>query len=134
MTINKVLLALALAFVLAAVSNQPPAHAQDAFATMNTINTSNQLMLQASGTYDTPTPSKPKAAPQQVIVVPAGARVVYAKPKQPKFVYTTTRTPNNVVYRLVDHELGVACYIIQTSSGDGVTNSCLHIPSLKRAQ
>ena len=135
MTINKALMALALAFVLAAMTNQPPAQAQDAMAAMNTVNQTNQMMLHATGVYDTPAPAKPKPQPrQQVIVVPPGARVVYARPKPQKYTYNTVKIGNVTRIRFVDHELGVVCYFDNNHNPHygGQKDGCVYSPSIKR--
>lgn len=132
MTSQKTLVALAIAFALVALLSQPPARAQDAFAATNAAN---QMMFQAATNVNTSSPAKPKPVQQQqVIVVPPGARVVYAKPKQPKYSYKVIPVGKTTKLRFIDHELGVVCYSDNNHNPHygAKTESCVYIPSLKR--
>lgn len=129
MTITRILIAAALVYLLGLLSNvNRPANAQDAMSMTNQIVTQ-QLINQASGVYDNPrAATKPTAPAQQVIVVPAGAKVYYdGKEIQPLAGAGSVPKPNpytvkricvrgpvdncdEFIIRLVDREVGQACY------------------------
>lgn len=94
----------------------PPTQAQSAMD-MSTQVATNNLIQQASGAYDTKPESRP-APKQNVVVVPAGTKVVYQSPKTNPYsvkwirIYTDPddKRRNKYIVRFVDRELGQVCY------------------------